>query len=92
MRVDVGNRQKPSPSLHEPLADRRDGAKEPHLPTRNETMDTLAPLKQLNGPEATQRGPGSLPGWSPLPWLAGQKESMAVAESAILILALASTA
>jgi len=43
-------------------------------------MDTLAPLKQLNGPEATQRGPGSLPGWSPLPWLAGQKESMAVAE------------
>jgi len=42
-------------------------------------MNTLAPLKQLKDLEATQRGPGSLPGWSPLPWLAGQEESMAVA-------------
>jgi len=48
-------------------AGRRDGTKERHPPTTNETMDALAPLKQLNELEVTQRGPGGLPGWSPLP-------------------------
>jgi HSP20 family protein len=42
-------------------------------------MDALAPLKQLKELEATQRGLGSLSGWSPLPWPAGQEEPMAVA-------------
>jgi len=37
-------------------------------------MDALAPLKQLKDLENTQRGPGTLPGWSPLARPPGQEE------------------
>jgi hypothetical protein len=37
-------------------------------------MDAMAPLKQLREFDDTQRGLARLPGWSPLPWPAGQEE------------------
>ena len=48
-------------------------------------MDALAPLKQLRDLEKTQRGPGSLPRWSSLPWPEGHEEQIVVAEWAPLV-------